>query len=143
VDPFEDIPNCDLLDLLKKYNEEIKPQIDINELNIKDVQFDLPNRRHYWAGRLIYHKASIMKLYRLRKEAQKKLKQKIEKESPVSLETRSVKASVESHPIVEKIDQEIAEHELLVDYLTKIESNFRNLGFDIKNLVQLIQLETT
>jgi hypothetical protein len=143
VDPFDDIPNNDLLELLKVYNEQIKPQVSINELNVKDVQFDLPNRRHYWAGRLIYHKAAILKLQRMRKEAQKKLKEKIEKESPVSLESRSVKASIESHPIVEKIDQEMAEHELLVDYLSKIENNFKSLGFDIRNLVELIRMETT
>lgn len=143
MEPFDDAQPQDLLELLKVYNEQIKPQISINELNVKDVQFDLPNRRHYWAGRLIYHKASIIKLQRLRKEAHKKLKQKIEQESPVALESRSVKSSIESHHIMEKIDREIMEHELLVEYLTKIESNFRSLSFDIKNLVELIRLETT
>ena len=55
----------------------------------------------------------------------------------------SLDKKVESSDIIKKIDQEIEEVDLIIDYLEKVESICRSMTFDIKNAVELEKLETT
>lgn len=131
------------ISLIEKYNEEIKKYVTVDEFNMKQVQMDLPATRHYWVGRLMFHKQEILKLKRLRKEAQKKIADKLEHESPVGLNPKTLEHAQQNHPVITKIDGQIAEHDLIVEYLGKIEANFRSISFDIKNLIEIVKLETT
>ena len=110
---------------------------------MKQIQMDLPATRHYWVGRLMFHKQEINKLKKLRKQAQIKITEKMQEESPIGLSSKTVYAASDNHPIIVKIDEQIVENELLVEYLTKIESNFRSISFDLKNLIEITKLETT
>lgn len=132
-----------VISLIEKYNEEIKKYVTVDEFNMKQVQMDLPATRHYWVGRLMYHKQEILKLKKLRKEAQKKIADKLEYESPVGLNPKTLEQAQQNHPVIAKIDGQIAEHDLIVEYLGKIEANFRSISFDIKNLIEIVKLETT
>lgn len=131
------------ISLIEKYNDEIKKYVTVDEFNMKQVQMDLPATRHYWVGRLMFHKQEILKLKRLRKEAQKKIADKLEHESPVGLNPKTLEHAQQNHPVVGKIDEQIAEHSLVIEYLEKIETNFRSIGFDIRNLIEIVKLETT
>ena len=131
------------ISLLEKYNEEIKKSVTVDEFNMKQVQMDLPVQRHYWVGRLMFHKQEIIKLKRLRGQAQQRIAEKTKQELPVGVSTRTVNTSTDSHPVIQKIDEQIAENELLVEYLSKVEANFRSVSYDIKNLIEIIKLETT
>ena len=131
------------ISLLEKYNEEIKKSVTVDEFNMKQVQMDLPVQRHYWVGRLMFHKQEIIKLRRLRNQAQQKIAEKTKQELPVGVSTRTVISATDGHPVMSKIDEQIAEHELLVEYLSKVEANFRSVSYDIKNLIEIIKLETT
>lgn len=131
------------ISLIEKYNDEIKKYVTVNEFNMKQVQMDLPATRHYWVGRLMHHKQEILKLKKLRKEAQKKIADKLEHESPVGLNPKTLEHAQQNHPVISKIDGQIAEHDLIVEYLGKIEANFRSISFDIKNLIEIVKLETT
>jgi len=131
------------LSLLQKYEEEIKKYVTLDEFNMKQIQMELPSIRHYWVGRLMHHKQEIIKLKKLRKTAQNKISEKMQEESPIGLTSKTLHAASDNHPVMAKIDDQITENELLVEYLTKIESNFRSLSFDLKNLVSIVQLETT
>ena len=132
-----------LAELFQRYNDEIKDKVIVDELNMKEVQMSLPATRHYWVGRLMFHKQEILKLKKLRKEAIKKITEKLESESPVALTVKTIDSAVNEHPIIHKIDEQVAEQELLVEYLSKIENNFRSLSYDIKNLIEIVKLETT
>jgi hypothetical protein len=129
--------------LIEKYNEEIKKYVTVDEFNMKQVQMDLPAIRHYWVGRLMFHKQEINKLKKIRKQAQQKITEKIEIEAPVGLNNKTIEEAKNNHPVIFKINEQIAEHELVVEYLSKIETNFRSLSYDIKNLIEIIRLETT
>lgn len=130
-------------DLFDQYHKEITEDLKIDEINLKDKLFDLPCRRHYWVGRLMFHKQQILRLNRKKAEAAKLVKQQIEGDSPVILNARSIAEAVEAHEVMVKINEEIAHHELLVDFLLRVESNFRTASYDLKNLVEVIKLETT
>lgn len=138
-----DEPKESTISLIQKYEEEIKKYVTVDEFNMKQVQMDLPSIRHYWVGRLMFHKQEIIRLKKLRKTAQSKISEKMQEESPVGLTSKTTLAAADNHPIIIKIDDQISENEILVEYLTKIESNFRSLSFDIKNIIEICRLETT
>jgi len=130
-------------DLFKKYEEEIRKIIALDELNMRDIQMNLPAQRHYWISRLMGHKQEIISLKNTRKKAIKKLVEKLKLESPVGMSTAGLKNAAEDHDVVQKIDEEIAYNELLVEYLSKVEANIKDTGFSIKNMLEIIKLETT
>lgn len=129
--------------LFERYDEEIKRQVSINEFNMKDIQMGLPAVRHYWVSRLMFHKHEITRLKKLKKQAKHKIVDKLLQESPINLTSKTADMATEEHPVVQKIDDQIAENEHLVEYLTKVESSFRNVSYDISNLIKIMQLETT
>jgi DNA-dependent RNA polymerase auxiliary subunit epsilon len=130
-------------DLLTEYHQKIEQFLKIDELNMKDAQMALPAVRHFWVGRLMFHKQQIVKLKKAKEKAEKMLKQKIQEESPVLLNPKTLYASIESHEVVQKIKEEIDNNELLVEYLSKVESNFRDAQYGMNNLTKIITLETT
>lgn len=130
-------------DLFLEYHQKIEQYLKIDELNLKDAQMLLPSVRHYWVGRLIFHKQQITKFKKAKERATKALRQKLETESPVGLSAKTITESIAQNDIVLKIDEEIANHELLVEYLTKVENNFRDAQHGLSNLTKIITLETT
>lgn len=125
------------------YHKKIEEFLKIDELNLKDSQMSLPSVRHYWVGRLMHHKQQIIKLKKAKEIAIKTLKQKLEENSPVLLNTKTIIDSVNQHEVVQKIEEEISNNELLVEYLTKVESNLRDAQYGMNNLTKIITLETT
>ncbi len=132
-----------ILSLFEKYHKEIGELVKVDEFNMKQVQMDLPANRHYWVGRLMFHKSEVAKLKKTRNLALTKVKDKLASESPVVLTPKTLESSAEQHPVMQKIDEQIAENEMLVEYLSKIETNFRSISYDIKNLIDIVKLETT
>jgi len=130
-------------DLFLEYHQKIEDFLKIDELNLKEAQMSLPSVRHYWVGRLMFHKQQILKLKKAKEKASKKIKEHIETESPVGLNPKTIANSIQSHEIIVKIDEEIANNELLIDYLTRVEANFRDAQYGMTNLAKIITLETT
>ena len=129
--------------LFTEYYEKIEKFLQFDELNLKDSQMSLPAVRHYWVGRLMHHKQQIQKLKQTKEKACKVLRQRLEHESPVALTTKTIAESIAKNEIILKLDEDIANHELLVEFLTKVESNFRDAQYGMNNLTKIITLETT
>ena len=106
----------DVDQILEDYSNELKPEININKLNLDNHQTKLPSLKHKWAGRYINHKRRLIKL----KVAEKSVTNKKE--------------------LVE-IDIKIQEEELILEYLEKIQNIVNNIQWDIKNLIELEKLE--
>lgn len=130
-------------DLFTEYHQKIEEFLKIDELNMKDAQMALPSVRHYWVGRLMFHKQQINKLKKTKEKAAKTLRTKLEHESPIGLSPKTIAESIAQHEVMQKIDEEIINNELLVEYLTKVESNFRDAQYGMNNLTKIITLETT
>lgn len=135
--------DTNLSNLFTEYYEKIEKFLQFDELNLKDSQMSLPVVRHYWVGRLMYHKQQIHKLRQAKEKASKVLRQRLEHESPVALTTKTIAESIAKNEVVLKIDEDIANHELLVEFLSKVESNFRDAQYGMNNLTKIITLETT
>ena len=132
----------DAVEQIEIYSEEITEDLKIDELDLRDKQMELPALRHKWVGRLIRGKHSKVKLEKLRKEtiAENVSSAKI---APIDLSDRALYEKAKHHSSVRVIDEELRQTELLIDYLERVERIFMNMGFDIKNLLEIIKLETT
>ena len=130
-------------DLFLEYHQKIEEFLKIDELNMKEAQMTLPSVRHYWVGRLMYHKQQITKLKKTKEKAARTLKERIESDTPVMLSPKTVADSISKHEVMQLIDEEINNNELLVEYLSKVESNLRDTQYGMNNLTKIITLETT
>jgi hypothetical protein len=130
-------------DLFLEYHQKIEEFLKIDELNMKDAQMSLPSVRHYWVGRLMFHKQQINKLKKAKEKATKTLRERIELESPIGLSPKTIADSIAKHEIMQKIDDEVGNNELLVEYLSKVEANLRDAQYGMNNLTKIITLETT
>lgn len=139
----DDVKKDGNVPLLERYYEDIKQQINVNEFNMKDIQMGLPSARHFWVAKLMHHKRESNKLSKLRKQARQKLAEKINTESPAAFTSKAMESIIDNHDIIQNIDEKIAENDILIEFLTKTESNFRSVSYDISNLIKIIELETT
>ena len=135
--------NESITDLFQEYHSRIEEFLKFDELNMKEAQMTLPAVRHYWVGRLMFHKQQIIKLKKAKEKAERVLRQKLQEESPVVLNSKTITSSIEGHEVIQKLNDDIVSHDLLVEYLTKVESNFRDAQYGMNNLTKIITLETT
>ena len=127
--------------LFEKYKKELEIDTIIDEINVKEVQMKLPAIKHKWVARLIQAKADLKKLQSIRSAAVNQLKKQIS--PPVDIPDTNKAKAASKQSIVQKIDEEISQQELIIDYLTRVEVIMRNMSFDLSNLVRILTLETT
>lgn len=131
----------DVDEILDNYTNELKPEINLNKLNLGDHQSKLPSLKHKWAGRYINHKRRLIKLKAKKKELRKELISKYIEESPVKINLTIAEKSVQNSNELSIIDDKISEEELILEYLEKIQNIVNSIQWDIKNLIELEKLE--
>ena len=129
-----------------KYNEELQKDMHIDELNLAQVALSLPAIKHKWVSRLILTKSQIFKLEKRKKDYKdsivNKIKNDTNKLSLISIDI-SINENEEYKKSLLKTDEEIEELKLIVLYLEKVENIFKNMTYDLKNIIDLNKLETT
>lgn len=134
------------MSVILKYSEELQKDMYIDELNLTQVALMLPAIKHKWVSRLIFAKHQIFKFEKLKKDSKDSIISKIKNESTkLSLLAidNSINNNDEFKKTSSKIDEEIEELKLTVLYLEKVENIFKNMTYDIKNIIDLNKLETT
>jgi len=129
--------------ILEDYIKELENDLKIDELNLKDYQLRLPGIKHKWAGRCIRHKLDLIEVKREKENLKKTLADKLQEQSPVKIATPVAERTAEKHAEVIKLDDKIKQLELVVELLEKAEKTLSSTSYDIKNLVDIIKLETT
>lgn len=129
--------------LLDIYIEELKGDTVVDSFNLKDVQMALPAIKHKWVGRLIRAKQEISKLEIERKKKKASLVKKLQEQSPVLLTEAAANKTIETHHTLSEIDDKIKELKLVVELLDEAKRTLSSMTFDIKNIVEIIKLETT
>lgn len=138
------------MNIIEQYQAELEKDMHVDELNVTQVALMLPAIKHKWVARLINAKLKISKLESLKKETREKIfnsKKADASTQHLKLSNIAIDRSIDSDEIFKKnsvkIDEEIEYQKLVVLYLEKIENIFKNMTFDIKNIVDLTKLETT
>jgi|TARA_R110000803_G_scaffold50359_4_gene104524 hypothetical protein len=129
-------------EIIERYSKEIEVELHIDEFNIKEMSLKTPARKHYWVCRLIQHKKSLLNLKAERYSLREDIVQAIQRESPVKVTRPIAEKSSYQHEGMIELQHRIDEQELIVDYLEKVERTFTSLGFDIKNIIEIMKMET-
>ena len=128
---------------LDKYMEEMVQDTSVDNFNLLDIQMKLPAIKHKWVGRLMRHKYEVKELRKEKELLIRELTIKLISESPVKIAEPIAEKKVSKVDSVLKIDAKIKETYLVIEYLEKVEKIFSSMTFDIKNVTEIMKLETT
>jgi len=132
------------MELFNKYFEEIKEDTKIDQINILDRQLMLPAVKHKWVSRLMEQKRHKLGLERKKKELKEQVLAKLSVDNiPTGIPKVSIKQKVESSDIIKKIDEELKDIDIIIEYLEKVEKIFSSTTYDISNATKLMVMETT
>jgi hypothetical protein len=129
--------------LLEDYIKELENDLKIDELTLKEYQLKLPGIKHKWAGRYIRHKLELNDLKKKRERIKKAVVDQVQEQSPVKLALPVIERTAEKHSEIVEIDSQMKQVELTVELLEKAEKTLSSASYDIKNLIEIIKLETT
>ena len=129
------------MNLLDQYIDEIEKDLQINEFNLKDSSMKTPARKHYWVSKLIRHKRNLLKLRQQRDSIKKDVIQKIIAESPVKVTVPVAEKASYRHDKMKDVSNQISNEELIIEFLEKTEKTFSAVGFDIKNIIEIMKME--
>jgi len=132
------------MDLFEKFQEEIKEDTRIDQINLMDRQLMLPAIKHKWVARLIEQKRNRNSLERKKKILKEEVLKKLESGGiPTGVPKASIKEKVEASDTIKKINEELEDVAIIIEYLEKVEGIFRSMTYDIKNITEITKLETT
>lgn len=127
---------------LEKYIDELAKDVQVDEFALKECQMKLPALKHKWVGRLVRHKKDLHVLQRERYAKISKISDKVRSTSEIQLTKVAADKLAEKHKEIIEIDDKIKDIELVVELLDKCERIFSSMSFDLKNLVEIIKMET-
>lgn len=130
------------MNTLDKYIGELFEDTTLDEFTMKDVQMKLPGIKHKWAGRLIRTKISLNQIRKKRSKLLSAMADRLIEESPVKISKPLAKQKVEQHESIIDIDDEISDKKAVIEFLEKAERILNSMTFDIKNLTEIMKLET-
>lgn len=128
-------------EVLSNYIQQIKSDLEINQINIADVARKLPARRHHWAARLIEHKIKINELEKQKSSIIKEVSAKIGRDSPVLMSSKTIQNAAEGSNDIQSINEQIATNKLIVEFLEQVQKNFFSASHDVRNIVEIMKLE--
>ena len=130
-------------DLFEEFKKEILEDTKIDEINLLEKQLTLPAIKHKWVARLIQQKRNRFKLEKKRKEIKEQVLSKLSTQIPNGIPKKALDAKIDSTEQIQKIDEEIQEVDVLIEYLEKIEVIFKSMSYDLRNIIDINKLETT
>lgn len=130
------------MEQLEQYVKEMGADVEIDEFNIKETQMKLPALKHKWVGRLIRHKGTLSELNNRRDNTIKHIAKELIDTATYQVTLPTAQKAAEKHEKVKKIDADIRENKLIVEFLEKSERIFSSMTFDIKNITEIMKLET-
>ena len=127
---------------LDEYISEMNNDVVFDDFSIKDTQMKLPAIKHKWVGRLIRQKNDLNKIKSERQTLVKSITQKIVENSPYKITEISAEKASYKHNDVIALTKQIQEIELIIEFLEKTERVLNSMTYDIKNVVEIMKLET-
>lgn len=131
------------MSLLQRYIQELEEDVRLDELNLKDAALTLPGKKAKWVSRLMLEKSSLIELSKKKDKILNTVIEEIKKESPVKLTYPTLKDAAERHTAVAELNLELKEKEGVIEFLERVDKTIHSIGFDIKNLIELIKMETS
>lgn len=129
---------------LDDFIKELQNDTKIDEINLLQKQLMLPAIKHKWVARLIDQKRKLNSLKRKKKIVRAAVIASLEKDGlPPGLPKSTLDKKIDSSDAIQKIDEEMEDTEIVIEYLEKVENIFRSMTYDLKNVIDINRLETT
>lgn len=129
-------------ELITQYIAEVEEDTQINMLNLRDMQMTLPSIKHKWASRMIKAKIKIKKNNNLLDKAREKILEQQSKNQNIGLSKSAMMNKIDENPVIIKIKNDTEELRMIVEYLEKVEKILSSVTYDIRNLTEIMKLET-
>ena len=129
------------MEILKKYIDEVGKDLVLDDFNIKEVSLRLPARKHYWVAQLIKTKISRNQTFAKKRELKKNITREVIATSPVKLTQSAAEQAAERHDTLTELNNKIREFDVIIEYLEKVEKVMSQMGFDVKNAIDIMKLE--
>jgi hypothetical protein len=129
--------------VIENYIKELEEDLKIDEIYLKEYALKLPGIKHKWAGRLIRHKLEIANLKKDKEKLRIDLIKKLNETSSVKLSMPVLEKTVDNATDIKEFDSKIKVLELSIELLEKAEKTLSSTSYDVKNILEIIKLETT
>ena len=125
-------------ELTEKYAKELEIDTQVDATNLLEKQYSAPNMRHKWLYRRTQAKQHLLRLFDAKDAL---LHQKMQVNVlPVSIP--ALKKKAEGDLDIRQINRQIQDQEILVEYLDDAVKQLNQIGFDFRNLVEMMKMET-
>jgi hypothetical protein len=131
------------MDIIEKYAQDVAADAAIDEINVKEVAMRLPGIKHKWVARLINHKRPLYALENERAELVERTVKKIKEKNEIQLSKTAMISKISSFDTVKSLDDKMSEQKAIIEYLEHVESIFRYMTNDVKNVIEIMKMELT
>ncbi len=129
------------MELLKKFIEDVSKDLVLDDFNLKEAQMRLPARKHFWVARLMETKTKRGELNKKKKQLKKNITKEVIATSPVKISQSAAEHAAERHESLQSITSKIYKCNMIIEYLEKVEKVMGQMGFDIKNIIDVQKME--
>lgn len=130
---------------LEKIKKELIEDTKLDELNLLEKQLILPSIKHKWIFRLIEEKRRLNSLIKKKKTTKIAVLASLEEQKciPPGVSKTFLDKKIEDSDSIQKIEEDIKDTELLIEYLEKVETVFKSMTYDLSNIIKIQTLEIT
>ena len=129
-------------DIINQYLDEASIDTNLSRLEVTSTQERLVANKHKWSARLINHKIKLNNYKFKRFSLINEYITAYQDKEPVRVNRSIAEKAVQNKKEIKSIDQNIENEILIISFLENIYKNISFATNDIKNLVELIKLET-
>lgn len=126
-------------DEFKKIVKDITEDLKIDRMNLDDKTLRIPSIKHFWVAKLYTTKIRILTLEKKKKARIDELKNGYVSE--IGLSKTSMMQNLNSDEQIMKINEEMEELKLIVDYLEDAKFVLGRVTDDLKNRIELEKVE--
>ena len=130
--------------LIDQYRQEFTVDVDINMMNLRDKLMVASSTQHKWVGRLIRLKQQ-RQVYENRYNHDLRVSvEKLKKGTPhINVSETMLRKQVEGSAQLVELNTVIQNYDLAIEYIERMDKVFTQGGHAMRNLVELMKLETT
>ena len=129
-------------DIINQYLKEASIDTNLDRLEVTSTQEQLLANKHKWSARLINHKINLNNLKYKKSSLLEEYIAEYQDKEPVRVNRSIAQRAVENKKEVKAIDFKIQNEVLIISFLENIYKNVSFATNDIKNLIELMKLET-
>jgi len=128
--------------IINQYLKEASIDTNLDRLEVTSTQERLISNKHKWSARLINHKINLNRFKSDRSSLLEGYITKYQEDEPVRVNRSIAEKAVQNKKEIKAIDSKIQNEVLIISFLENIYKNISFATNDIKNLVELMKLET-